>query len=258
MDQPNQHGGDLFRLLEAQGVDFPQAIQSDQTSDEGLGIHGTTVIALKYDSGVLNIADRRAVAGGTIMYEEAEKVLKLDDYTLISIAGSYAQAAEAVRFLNHSVKYYARSQLQEMSLEGKLSLVSRVLTQSISSVLQGIGGFLPVVTVYDEVEARPRIFFYDIMGARFESQEHGAAGSGAEKIRGVFEYIVKTRGPFHKMPLEEVLREGLHLLDVAAGLDPATSGLTSTLPPAAKIITSEGVSDIPEPQIRQINKELLG
>ena len=258
MEEPNRFGGDLSRLLEDSGVDFPQAVSSNVSADEGLGIHGTTVIALKYDSGVLNIADRRAVAGGTIMFEEAEKVLKLDDYTLISIAGSYAQAADAVRFLNHSIKYYARSQLQEMSLEGKLSLVSQVLTQSIGSVLQGIGGFLPVVTVYDEVEERPRIFFFDIMGARFESQEHGAAGSGAEKIRGVFEYIVKTRGPFHKMPLEEVLQEGLHLLHVAAGLDPATSGLTSTMPPVAKIITADGVSDIPTAQIRQINKELLG
>jgi proteasome beta subunit len=257
MEDVNRNHGDLFQLLKHRGVELALSTKSFLTTEESLGTHGTTVIALKYDQGVLNVADRRAIAGGTILYEEAEKILKLDDYTLIAIAGSYSQAAEAVRFLNHSVKYYARSQLQEMSLEGKLALVSRVLTQSIPSVLQGIGGFLPVVSVYDSIEKRSRIFFYDVLGARFESREYGAAGSGAEKIRGVLNYIVRTRGPFHEMPLGDVLREGLHLLDVAAGLDPATSGLSSDMPPAAKIITQDGAQDIPPEKLHNLRKELL-
>lgn len=257
MKELDQVHGDFFQLLQQRGIDIPISPKANAFVDESPGLHGTTVIALKYDGGVLNVADRRAIAGGTILYEESEKILKLDDFTLIAIAGSYAQAAEAVRYLNHSLKYYARSQLQEMSLEGKLALVSRVLTQSFPSVLQGVGGFLPVVSVYDNDEKRPRIFFYDVMGARFESQEYSAAGSGAEKIRGTFDYIVRTRGPFRDMPLDEVLREGMNLLDVAAGLDPATSGMSSAMPPAAQIITSQGVQDIPEKQIRAIRKELL-
>jgi proteasome beta subunit len=258
MEEQIKNHGDFSQLLQHKGIDIPLASSSSTHSGESPGVHGTTVIALKYNEGVINIADRRAIAGGTILFEESEKILRLDDYTLISIAGSYAQAAEAVRYLNHSLKYYARSQLQEMSLEGKLAMVSRVLTQSLPSVLQGIGGFLPLVSVYDEHELRPRIFFYDVMGARFESQEYSAAGSGAEKIRGTFDYIIRTRGRFRDMPLDEVLKEGLHLLDVAAGLDPATSGITSTMPPAAQIINSEGVSEIPEKQIRAVRKELLG
>jgi len=258
MDDSSKTNGDLSKLLENRGVEFPSRATGEHRASEPPGAHGTTVIALKYDSGVLNVADRRAIAGGTILYEEAEKIRKLDEHTLISIAGSYDQAADAVRFLNHSIKYYARSQLQEMSLEGKLSLVSRVLNQSVPSVLQGIGGFIPVVSVYDQIEERPRIFFYDMMGARFESQEHGAAGSGAEKIRGIFDYVVKTRGPFHEMTLDEVLKEGLHMLDVASGLDPATSGLKSKMPPVAKIITQEGMEDIGEEKIRQIQREVLG
>ena len=49
--------------------------------------HGTTVIAVKYKDGLINVADRRATAGYTVMYDQAEKVLSLDDYTLISISG---------------------------------------------------------------------------------------------------------------------------------------------------------------------------
>ncbi len=219
--------------------------------------HGTTVIAVKFKDGVLNLADRRATSGTSlILYDEAEKVLALDDYTLIAIAGSYAQAIEAVRYLQHSFKYYARSQLQEMSLDGKLAEVSRVLSGSLPSVLQGIGGFLPVISAYDRKRQVGRIFFYDVMGARFETREFGAAGSGAERIRGTLEYIEQSRGPFHEMALDQALRETLLLLEIAAKLDAATGGLGRVLP-LAKTVTGEGVIEIPEDKLRAIQEDVL-
>ncbi len=245
--------GDFSRLLQQAGVSlFNVPAGSAETLSAA---HGTTVIALKYDQGILNVADRRATAATGILYDEAEKILMLDEYTLIAIAGSYAPAAEAARFLRHSFKYYARSQLQDMSLEGKLAEVSRVLSQSVPSVLQGIGGFLPIVSAHDRAKNQGRIFFYDVLGARFESREYGAAGSGAEKIRGAFEYIVRTRGPLHEMPLSDVLREALLLLDIAASLDPATAGLGGVLP-LAKTITSQGIADVPEETLRKLQREL--
>lgn len=253
-DQLSISHGDFAKLLEAHGVRVP--IFEPPRPDSLVGAHGTTVIAVKFDRGVLNIADRRATAGNVIFYEEAEKILKLDDETLIAIAGSYATAFEAVRFLQHSFKYYARSQLQEMSLEGKLSEVSRVLARALPGALQGIGGFVPIVSAFDKEKNEGRIFFYDVMGARFESREFGAAGSGAERIRGAFEYIVRTKGPFRKMKLEEALRETLLLLEIAASLDTATGGIRQYLP-LAKTVTAEGVSDVPEEILRSIQKTLL-
>ncbi len=257
--------GDFAKLLEAYGVpgcawavrlrlvdeDEAHAQRADKA-----WVHGTTVIAVKFDKGVLNVADRRATAGNAIFSEEAEKILKLDDETLIAIAGSYAAAFEAVRFLQHSLKYYARSQLQEMSLEGKLSEVSRVLTRALPGALQGIGAFLPIVSAFDRARNEGRIFFYDVMGARFESREFGAAGSGAERIRGSFEYIVRTKGPFHKMTLEAALSETLLLLEIAASLDTATGGIRQYLP-LAKTVTAEGVADVPEELLRSVQNTLL-
>jgi proteasome beta subunit len=249
--------GDFSRLLEQRRISFrPSAGQKSERSSELLpAAHGTTVIALKYDEGVLNVADRRATAATGILYDEAEKILVLDEHTLIAVAGAYAAASEAARFLRHSFKYYARSQLQEMSLDGKLTEVSRVLSQSLPSVLQGVGGFLPIVSAFDGAKSQGRIFFYDVLGARFESREYGAAGSGAEKIRGSFEYVVRTRGPFHAMPRREVLREALLLLDIAASLDPATSGLGGPLP-LAKTVTAAGVADVPQDELHKLQKEL--
>lgn len=251
--------GDFFKLLEQQGIAFPAVAEGPaRTSgkEKPLEAHGTTVIAVKFKDGVLNVADRRATASNLILYEEAEKIMPLDDYTLIAIAGSYAAATEAVRFLQHAFKYYARSQLQEMSLEGKLSEVSRVLGRNVPGALQGIGGFLPIVSAYDHKSHEGRIFFYDLLGARFESREFGAAGSGAERIRGAFDYVVRTKGPFHEMALDEALQETSLLLDIAAGLDTATGGL-GKVPPLAKTITKEGVAEIPEEQIRAVQRRLI-
>ncbi len=267
MSEDTSHG-DFEKLLEAHGIRLlnlspgPSSHEKRGTlekwvgEDRAVSVHGTTVIAVKFKDGVLNVADRRATAGNAIFYEEAEKILKLDDETLIAIAGSYATAFEAVRFLQHSLKYYARSQLQEMSLEGKLSEVSRVLSRSLPGALQGIGAFLPIISAYDRAQSEGRIFFYDVMGARFESREFGAAGSGAERIRGSFEYIVRTKGPFHQMKLDEALHETLLLLDIAASLDTATGGIRQYLP-LAKTVTAEGVCDVPEEPLRSAQKALL-
>src|SRR5688500_2195005 len=59
--------------------------------------HGTTVIAVKYRDGVLNVGDRRATAAMSVMYDRAEKVVPLDDFTLIAISGSFARAMEIIR-----------------------------------------------------------------------------------------------------------------------------------------------------------------
>ncbi len=253
----NSHrSGDFLALLRSRGLwREPEALPTSQAHAAMPETHGTTVIALKYRDGVLNVGDRRATAANAIMYDRAEKILPLDDYTLIAIAGSYARAMEVVRYLQHAFKYYARTQLQEMSLEGKLAEVSRALAGNLSLALQGIGLFIPVVSAYDLSRGEGRIFFYDGMGARFESVEFGAAGSGSERIRGVFDYIIKTKGPFHEMTLEEALRESLLLLDIAADLDSATAGIEKVLP-IARAVTADGILEVPEEQLAEIKQSL--
>lgn len=236
--------GSFLRLLQHHGV-APQAVPmvKGAPTKEHLAAHGTTVIAVKFKDGVLNVSDRRATANNVILFDEADKVMALDDFTLISIAGAYASAVEAVRFLKHAFRYYARSQLQELSLEGKLAEVSRVLSSSLAGALQGIGGFIPILSAYDRKTGTGRIFFYDIMGARFETREYGAAGSGSVQIKGALEYVVRERGPFRQMTLKKALRELFVLLDVAAGLDAATGGLAGLMP-VAKVVTAEGVTPV--------------
>jgi 20S proteasome, alpha and beta subunits len=219
-------------------------------------IHGTTVIAVKYRDGVINVGDRRATGGFAIMYDKAEKILALDDYTLMAISGSFSKAMEITRYLRHAFKYYERSQLQPMSLDGKLSELGKVIAGNQMAALQGIGAVIPVLSTYDRERDEGRIFFYDAGGARFETGEYGAAGSGSTQIRGVFEYITKTKGPFRDMDRDTALREALTLLEIAADLDAATGGAGKVLP-VAKTITREGIEDVDEETLRTVVNEIL-
>jgi proteasome beta subunit len=253
---------DLWGLLERSGhpITRPTLAAPARPNDShagpgtGAGIvdtHGTTVIAVKFDKGVINVGDRRATANFAVMYDKAEKVLPIDDYTLLAISGSFARAMEVVRYLRTAFKLYERTYLQEMSLEGKLAELAKVVRAGIPEALQGIGGFIPILTTFDRDAGEGRIFFYDGMGARFESAEFGAAGSGSMQIRGVFDYIVKTKKPFHSMTRDEALKEALYLLDIAADLDAATGGWAKVLP-LATTITVDGIEDVPEEKLRKV------
>ncbi len=46
------------------------------------------MLSFQYKDGVLIAGDRRATAGNIIMYDRADKVIELDQDTIIAIAGS--------------------------------------------------------------------------------------------------------------------------------------------------------------------------
>lgn len=236
------------------------ALGSGNAPGNGLAdtlIHGTTVIAVKYRDGVINVGDRRATGGFAIMYDQAEKVLSLDDHTLMAISGSFSKAMEIVRYLRHAFKYYERSQLQPMSLDGKLSELGKVIAGNAMAAMQGIGVVIPVLSTFDIEKNEGRIFFYDGGGARFETAEFGAAGSGSTQIRGAFEYVAKVKGPFREMDRDTALKEALTLLEIAADLDAATGGAGKVLP-LAKTITADGIADVEEETLRAMVRDING
>lgn len=220
-------------------------------------VHGTTVLALRYDKGVLALADRRATAGNLIMYDQAEKVIALDDHTVVAISGAFARSVEVCRFLKHSFKYYRRSVLHDMSLEGKLTEISRALAGNAPMAAQGIGIFLPIVAAYDPKGDQFGVYFFDGAGARFQNGSYACAGSGSERIRGVFEYLARTKGHFETRSLADVLDDGLQMLDIAADLDSATGGFNKILP-VTRVLDKDGNREIPEKDLQKAVDKVLG
>ena len=227
----------------------PGPVSATREHDRTFEVHGTTVMSLRFDGGVLTLADRRATAGNLIMYDQAEKIMALDDSTVVAISGAFARSVEVCRFLKHSFRYYKRSVLHEMSLEGKLTEISRALAGNAPMAMQGIGLFLPIVAAYDGNKELFGVYFFDGAGARFQNGSYACAGSGSERIRGVFEYLARKHGKFETRPFGEVLQDGLTLLDIAADLDSATGGFQKTLP-VARVLDRAGNRELPEDELR--------
>lgn len=188
--------GDFFQLLQEHGYRFScgsVGTEASTTSSSTL-THGTTVLALKYRDGVMVAGDRRATAGNMVMYDRTDKVLEIDRHCVMAIAGVPATAFEMARVLEHSFKYYRRSQLQDLSFEGKLRALSKLLKENAPAALAGTGAVVPVFAGYDQQQGCGKIFFYDILGAEFEGVEHAISGSGSPTIRGILHYVNRWSG----------------------------------------------------------------
>ena len=212
--------------------------------------HGTTVLALRFDQGVVVMADRRATMGNLIMFEQAEKIEALDDATVVAISGAYARSIEVCRYLKHAFKYYERLNLHKISTEGKLMEISRALAGNLPMAMQG-AVFLPIAATYDPKADNFGVYFFDTAGARFHGADYATAGSGSERIRGVFEYIARTKGGWATRPKEDVLKDAFDLLELAAEMDSATGGYRRSLP-SVSILTRDGVQKLTDDDLREL------
>lgn len=217
--------------------------------NEALQTRATTILAFKFCGGVLVAGDRRATAGNLVVYDRADKVLEIDRFSLMAIAGVPATAWEMARMLEHSFQFYRRSQLQEMSHEGKLRALSKLLRENLGYAMQGVGVVVPLFASFDPAEAVPRLYFYDVMGARFEVADFAASGSGSPSVRAVLQYAnAYGPRPLVKMNEEEALLLALRALDTAAQNDTATGGVDrhGQIYPLVKIVNSGGIVTLPD------------
>ena len=237
-------------------VGFKPAHYTADASANFNEVHGTTVLMLRFKHGVVSIADRRATMGNLIMYDHAQKLFSLDDSTVIAISGSFARAVEVCRLLKHSLKYYRRMHLFEMSMEGKLQEISRTLAENMPMAMQGIGLFIPILAAYNKREKDFHIYLFDSAGASFQNAEFACAGSGSERIRGIFDYVSRVGKPWHQRELDDVVLDGLHMLNIAAELDSATGGFNKVLP-MVHVLTKDSAIELDEAKINSLAQKVL-
>jgi proteasome beta subunit len=242
---------DFATLLQRAGL-YPKAATELHANTSLVPTHATTILAFKYADGVLVAGDRRATAGNAIMYDRADKVLEIDRHSLMAIAGVPATAWEMARVLEHSFHFYRRSQLAEMSIEGKVRALSKLLRDNLGFVLQGVGVVVPIFATYDPVADVPRVYFYDAMGAGFEAAEFSATGSGSPAVRAVLHYEnTYGKSPLAKLSASDAVLLALRALDTAAEADAATGGVDrrGKIFPIVKLITKAGIETLPDAQM---------
>ena len=221
---------------------------------------GTTILALRYRDGVLVAGDRRATMGNVMVYDRADKVLCIDDDSVLALSGSPAMAYEIARLLEISFQHYRRSQLQVLSLDGKLRILSRLMRENLPMAMQGIGAVVPIFSSYDAVAETGKIYFYDVLGAQFETVDYCTTGSGSPAIRGAL-YYQNRWGDEPLAEMEEVrsLTLILKMLETAAEFDTATGGYrrSAEVFPQVMRITGSGIGSIAEADLEPIYRNQL-
>ncbi len=237
---------DFLSLLKEQGHLPLDPVPAGPHGTEFATTEGTTILAIRYREGVLIAGDRRATMGNTVVYDRADKVLSIDDDAVMALAGSPAIAYEMARLLEISFQHYRRSQLQVLSLDGKLRILSRLLRDNLSLALQGIGAVIPIFAAFDADESQGKIFFYDVLGAQFESVDFCTTGSGSPIIRGALYHHNRWQERLAEMDEAASLELVLKMLETAAEFDTATGGLNTRarIFPQVRRITAAGIETV--------------
>ncbi len=215
--------------------------------------HATTVLAIKYQQGVVIAGDRRATEGFQIAERRIEKVFKIDDYSAMAIAGAAGPCVEMAKLFQTELEHYEKLEGMQLSCEGKANKLGQMVKANLPMVFQGLV-VMPLYVGYDLKRTEGRIFKYDLAGGRYEESDYHAIGSGGKDARNTMrEHFKKS------MSEQDALKLALLALYNAADDDVGTGGpdLIRGIYPTAKIVNATGIADVSEQQIRSVYDGLL-
>lgn len=213
----------------------------------------TTVLAIRYQQGVVIAGDRRATEGFQIAERRIEKVFKIDEYSAMAIAGAAGPCIEMAKLFQTELEHYEKLEGMQLSCEGKANKLGQMVKANLPMVFQGLV-VMPLYVGYDLKRTEGRIFKYDLAGGRYEESDYHAIGSGGKDARNTM------REHFKKgMTETDALKLALLALYNAADDDVGTGGpdLIRGIYPTAKVVDARGITDVSEPQIRGVYDEMI-
>jgi proteasome beta subunit len=198
--------------------------------------HGTTIVAARFDGGVVMAGDRRSTAGNMIAQRDIEKVFRSDDFSCVGIAGVAGIGLELVRLFQLELEHYEKLEGRTLSLEGKANRLSAFVRGNMSAALQGLV-VVPLFAGYDEDAGRGRIFSYDVAGGRYEERPYHSIGSGSIFAKGSLKKLYTE-----SLSDREVILACMQALYDAADDDSATGGpdVARQIYPVVAMITADG------------------
>ena len=216
--------------------------------------HGTTVVALKFATGVVFGGDRRATEGFTIADERMEKVFAADDLSVIAIAGAAGQAIEIVKLFQLELEHYEKITGDRLSLEGKANRLAQMIRGNLPMAIQGLV-VVPLFGGFDERREEGRIFYYDATGGRWEEDDYHATGSGGRPARSS---LKKRWRP--GLDRGEALEVAVEALVDASQEDAATGGPDPTrgIFPTVVVVTAEGAESVGSDELRSAYEGVVG
>jgi proteasome beta subunit len=216
--------------------------------------HGTTVVAIRCDGGVVMAGDRRATAGYTIANRRIEKVFPADELSGVAIAGAAGPAVELVKLFQVQLEHYEKIEGELLSLEGKANQLGQLVRANLPAAMQGFV-VVPLFAGFDERRGRGRVFSYDATGGKYEESDFQTNGSGGVHARNWIKATWREG-----LSREEVIDLSLRALFAAADEDTATGGPDPIrgIYPTLAVISPSGFEPVPDDAIAARGEALLG
>jgi proteasome beta subunit len=230
------------------GMHAPEMMPGRRTLGTGTvdAPHGTTIVSVTFNGGVVMAGDRRATMGNIIAQRDIEKVFQADEYSCVGIAGTAGLAIELVRLFQVELEHYEKIQGATLTLEGKANRLSMMIRGNLPMAMQGLA-VVPLFAGYDQLVSDPskagRIFSFDVTGGRYEEHSFHAVGSGSMFARGALKKFFRD-----DFTQDDAVRACVESLYDAADDDSATGGpdLTRHIYPVIVSCTADGFRRVPD------------
>ncbi len=209
---------------------------------------GTTILALRYDDGVVMAGDRRATAGNIIAHRRMRKVFPADSHSAVAISGTAGMAVELIKLFQTELEHYEKIEGERLSLEGKANYLARMVRGNLPLAFQGLV-VVPLFAGYDDVSSSGRLYTFDVVGGRYEEQDYAATGSGGMEARAFL------KGAFREgLDRREAIAVAVEALVAAAEEDAATGGpdLRRGIFPNVITVTADGFGESDVEEVAEI------
>jgi len=218
-------------------------------------MEATTILALRYDNGVVMAGDRRATEGFSIAHREIEKVFPTDSFSAVAIAGAAGPAMEMVRLFQTELEYYEKVEGEALSLAGKANHLGRLIRANLPAAMQGFV-VLPLFAGYDPRRSEGRIYRYDVTGGISEETDFHSVGSGGRDAKNSLKKLYVRADDIDQARAIEMAIEALA---DAAEEDAATAGPDPVhgIYPTCFMIDSDGVRAADAGEIERVATEVL-
>ena len=234
-DAHSDPGPSFFQYAQSAGL-------NPSVTTNGSSAHATTVIAVRYDQGVVMVGDRQAT-GNYIASRDVRKIEPADRFTAIAISGTAARGIEFIRMAQLSFEHYEKMTDSALSLEGKANYLSPIVQRNnLSSPLI----VLPLLAGWDPSHQVGRIFEYDGAGGCYERFDFATIGSGTPFAESALRLGFRT-----DLDREGALELGALALYEAGDNDPSTGGpdFVRNIYPMIVTITSEGFQELEQDDV---------
>ena len=130
--------------------------------------HGRTVLAIRYNGGVVVAADLGSALARRLGQTDVDRILGTDDRCVIGVAGAAGLAGEMIRLFQAEVDHLEKIQGQRISMDGCAVRLSSLVRSHGTMMAQGLA-VTPLLAGWDELAHRGRIFSYDGTGGKLKN-----------------------------------------------------------------------------------------